>query len=73
MPNRGASPAVLKHYLLQIVDALRKRQCDVFLTKHIKQLACQTSPAVQSNPFLANRRGYPHLVSNCAWFAAALG
>ena len=34
---------------------------------------CNTFHAVQSNPFLANRRGYPLLVSDFPWLAAVLG
>ena len=34
---------------------------------------CNIFRAVQSKSSLANRRGYPHLVSDSAWFAAALG
>jgi hypothetical protein len=39
----------------------------------LKQSSCQSSPAAQSDTFLANRRGYPHPVSDSAWFAASLG
>ena len=34
---------------------------------------CYSFHAVQSKSSLTNRRGSPHLVSDSAWFAAALG